>query len=249
MPDHHLHPYFRFLVEHQELLTGNSSVEEKKVEGGKDGGALSLLGSVYGTVEEEDTKEEPAKDCKTNETAGGDDEVKVTDSSGPEGSKEVSKIATEGGAASKHSLSSSDQASFVKRNPSVISVNVVERKQITTEDTNTEKHSTSEKLQSSAKLELPIVEPPVEMKRVIEKIVDFIQKNGKELEATLAAQDVKYGMFPFLRPPSLYHAYFRKVLQEAEEVLLFQAPKYTCSRFGVFSCANLNFRLTIYSVV
>uniref|UniRef100_A0A1J3DTV3 SURP motif domain-containing protein n=1 Tax=Noccaea caerulescens TaxID=107243 RepID=A0A1J3DTV3_NOCCA len=223
MPDHHLHPYFRFLVKHQELLTEKSSVEEKKVEGGKDGGALSLLGSVYGTVEDEDSKEEPAKDCKTNETAGGDDGVKVTDSSGPEGSKGVSKIATEGGAASKHSFSSSDQVSFVKRNPSVISVNVVERKQINTEDTTTEKHSTFEKLQSSAmlaqpKLELPIVEPPIEMKRVIEKIVDFIQKNGKELEATLAAQDVKYGMFPFLRPASLYHAYFRKVLQEAEEL-------------------------------
>ncbi|CAA7021151.1 unnamed protein product [Microthlaspi erraticum] len=219
MPDHHLHPYFRFLVEHQELLTGKSSVEEKKVEGGKDVGALSLLGSVYGTEEDEDTKEESAKDCKTNESAGGDDGVKVTDSNGPEGSKGVPKIATEGGAASKQN----DQASFVKRNPSVIAVNVVERKQVNTEDTTTEKHSTSEKLQSSAmlaqpKLEMPIVEPPVEMKRVIEKIVDFIQKNGKELEATLAAQDVKYGMFPFLRPASLYHAYFRKVLQEAEEL-------------------------------
>ncbi|CAH2069905.1 unnamed protein product [Thlaspi arvense] len=223
MPDHHLHPYFRFLVEHQELLTGKSSVEDKKNEGGKDGGALSLLGSVYGSVEDEDTKEESAKDCKTNESAEGDGGVKIADSNGPEGSKEAAKIATERDAASKQSLPSNGQAPFVKRNPSVSAVNVVGRKQIKTEDSATEKLLTPEKFQSSAmlaqpKLELQIVEPPVEMKRAIDKIVDFIQKNGKELEATLAAQDVKFGMFPFLRPASVYHAYYRKVLQEAEEL-------------------------------
>ncbi|CAH8389181.1 unnamed protein product [Eruca vesicaria subsp. sativa] len=213
MPDHHLHPYFRFLVEHQELLTGKSSVGDKKVEGGKDSGALSLLGSVYGTAEDEDTKEESATDGKTKDSAEGDEAY----SSGPEVSKEAAKIATVRDVSSKHSL----QASLIKRNPSVSAVNVVERKQINTEDHATEKPSTSEKLQSSTMLaqpkpELQIVEPPIEMKRAIDKIVDFIQKNGKELEATLAAQDVKYGMFPFLRPASLYHGYYRKVLQEAE---------------------------------
>lgn len=242
MPDHHLHPYFRFLVDHQELLTGNSSVEEKKNEGEKDGGALSLLGSVYGTVEDEDASEESANDYKTNESAKGDDGVKLADSNGPEGLKGAAKISTERDAASKYPLQSNDQASFIKRNPSVSALNVVQRKQINAEDNATEKLLTSDKSQSSAmlaqpKLELQIVEPNTEMKRVIDKIVDFIQKNGKELEATLVAQDVKYGMFPFLRPASLYHAYYRKVLLEAEEVLLFQAPKYSFFEFGVFSCA------------
>ncbi|KAL1216905.1 hypothetical protein V5N11_011081 [Cardamine amara subsp. amara] len=223
MPDHHLHPYFRFLVEHQELLTGKSSGKDKKHEGEKDGGALSLLGSVYGTVEDEDANEESANDSKTKESAEDDDGVKVTDSNGPEGSKGAAKIANKRDSDSKHYLSSNDQVSFVKRNPSVSAVNVVERKQIITEDNVTEKLLTSDKLQSSAmlaqpKLEQQIVEPTDEMKRVIDKIVDFIQKNGKELEATLAAQDVKFGMFPFLRPASLYHAYYRKVLQEAEEL-------------------------------
>ncbi|CAN7122250.1 unnamed protein product [Brassica rapa subsp. narinosa] len=215
MPDHHLHPYFRFLVEHQELLTGKSTVEDKNIEGGKDGGALSLLGSVYGTVEDEDTNEESARDCKTKGSAEGDE----ADSSGAEVSKEAAKIDTVRDVASKHSLLSNDQAPFIKGNPSVSAVNVVERKQIKV----SEKPLASEKLQSSTmlaqpKLELQILEPPVEMKRAIDKIVDFIQKNGKELEATLAAQDVKYGMFPFLCPASLYHGYYRKVLQEAEEL-------------------------------
>jgi hypothetical protein len=224
MPDHHLHLYFRFLVDHQELLTGKSSVEEKKNESEKDGGALSLLGSVYGTVEDEDANEESANDSKTSESAKGDDGVKVTDSNGPEGSKGAAKIA------SKHSLPLNDHASFIKRNPSVSAVNVVEKKQI-----NTEKLVTSDK--SQPKLELQIVEPTTEMKRVIDKIVDFIQKNGKELEATLVAQDVKYGMFPFLRPSSLYHAYYRKVLQEAEEVILFQVLKmFLLQIWCVFTC-------------
>ncbi|KAG7537993.1 SWAP/Surp [Arabidopsis suecica] len=223
MPDHHLHPYFRFLVDHQELLTGKSSVEEKKNESEKDGGALSLLGSVYGTVEDEDANEESANDSKTNESAQRDDSVKVSDSNGPEDSEGAAKIATERDAASKHSLPLNDQSSFIKRNPSVSAVNVVGRKQINTEYTATERPLTSDKSHSSAmlaqpKLELQIVEPTTEMKRVIDKIVDFIQKNGKELEATLVAQDVKNGMFPFLRPASVYHAYYRKVLQEAEEL-------------------------------
>ncbi|KFK27111.1 hypothetical protein AALP_AA8G335800 [Arabis alpina] len=224
MPDHHLHPYFRFLVEHQELLIGKSCVEDKKEEGEKDGGALSLLGSVYGTVEDEDTIEESsAKDSKTNESAEGDDGVMVADSSVPDGSKRTARIATERDVASKSSLKSNDKASLVRKYPSVSSVNVVERKQINAEDHDTEKLLTSDKLQSSAmpaqpKLEPQIVEPPIEMKKAIDKIVDFIQKNGKELEPTLAAQDVKYGMFPFLHPASLYHAYYRKVLQEAEEL-------------------------------
>nr|VDD21469.1 unnamed protein product [Brassica oleracea] len=218
MPDHHLHPYFRFLVEHQELLTGKSAVEDKNIEGGKDGGALSLLGSVYGTVEDEETNEESARDCKTKGSTEGDE----ADSSGPEVSKEAAKIATVRDVAFKHSLLSNDQAPFIKGNPSVSAVNVVERKQINTED----------KLQSSTmlaqpKLELQIVEPPVEMKRAIDKIVDFIQKNGKELEATLAAQDVKYGMFPFLRPASLYHGYYRKVLREAEELRSYNRGDFT----------------------
>ncbi|KAG7534290.1 SWAP/Surp superfamily [Arabidopsis thaliana x Arabidopsis arenosa] len=223
MPDHHLHPYFRFLVDHQELLSGKSSVEEKKNESEKDGGALSLLGSVYGTVEDEDANEESANDSKTNESAQRDDSVKVSDSNGPEDSEGAAKIATERDAGSKHSLPLNDQSSFIKRNPSVSAVNVVGRKQINTEYTATERALTSDKSHSSAmlaqpKLELQIVEPTTEMKRVIDKIVDFIQKNGKELEATLVAQDVKNGMFPFLRPASVYHAYYRKVLQEAEDL-------------------------------
>ncbi|KAH0859571.1 hypothetical protein HID58_087832 [Brassica napus] len=70
------------------------------------------------------------------------------DSNGPEGSREAAKIAA-----------------------------------INTVDNAAEKLLSSEKLQSSTmlaqpKLELQLVKPPIEMKRAIDKIVDFIQKNG-----------------------------------------------------------------------
>ncbi|KAL0886797.1 hypothetical protein Bca101_010780 [Brassica carinata] len=45
-----------------------------------------------------------------------------------------------------------------------------------------------------------------------------IRKNGKELEANLAAQNVKYGMFPFLRLASLYDAYYRKIDLKQEKM-------------------------------
>ncbi|KAG6530761.1 hypothetical protein ZIOFF_004519 [Zingiber officinale] len=64
MPDHHLHEYFRFLVDHPQLLNNDATSEktqdkEKLEEQNKDmlpprSGALSLLGSVYGSIEDDD---------------------------------------------------------------------------------------------------------------------------------------------------------------------------------------------------
>ncbi|KAF7140543.1 hypothetical protein RHSIM_Rhsim06G0220200 [Rhododendron simsii] len=63
MPDHYLHAYFRFLVDHQDLVqssTDGKTETEKKGNAesnqtdGVVAGALSLLGSVYGSGEDED---------------------------------------------------------------------------------------------------------------------------------------------------------------------------------------------------
>ncbi|XP_010536675.1 PREDICTED: protein suppressor of white apricot isoform X2 [Tarenaya hassleriana] len=223
MPDHRLHPYFRYLVEHQELLMGKSFEEDKKNEGGQVSGALSLLGSIYGTGEDEDIKDESAMDSKINESDEGDKDVKAAVSIGTEGLEGKTKLAAEGYAVSKHHLLVKDKVSIIKGNPSVSTVNIGDTNKTKKEDDSPEKIPTSaDKLQSSVaqtqpKFELPIVEPPADMKRVIDKIVEFILRNGREFEAILAAQDVKYGRFPFLLPASLYHAYYRKVLREAEE--------------------------------
>ena len=60
MPDNQLHPYFHFLVNHPQLLKSDIMQDEKKSDDqGNEavvatGGALSLLGSVYGTGEDDD---------------------------------------------------------------------------------------------------------------------------------------------------------------------------------------------------
>ncbi|KAK9089724.1 hypothetical protein Scep_028806 [Stephania cephalantha] len=55
------------------------------------------------------------------------------------------------------------------------------------------------------------------MKRVIEKIVEYIMKNGKEFEAVLMEQDTTNRRFPFLLASNQYHPYYLKVLRNAQE--------------------------------
>ena len=71
---------------------------------------------------------------------------------------------------------------------------------------------------SAPEVELPVLEPPSELKRVVEKIVEFILRNGKEFEAVLAEQDRKFGRFPFLLPSNQYYPYYLQVLQKTQEV-------------------------------
>jgi hypothetical protein len=55
MLDHHLHISFRFLVDHPQVLDADNKVDKKHVEKGTiRGEGLSLLGSVYGTGDDED---------------------------------------------------------------------------------------------------------------------------------------------------------------------------------------------------
>ena len=76
MPDHHLHAYFRFLVDHQELLKvdkddGSSTEDMNRTQGlDQSAGALSLLGSVYGSGEDEDGTTENTCDVEKKECEG-----------------------------------------------------------------------------------------------------------------------------------------------------------------------------------
>lgn len=60
MPDHHLHPYFRFLVDHPELVRASSERKSPAAESSANPveGALSILGATYGGEEENDGEEE-----------------------------------------------------------------------------------------------------------------------------------------------------------------------------------------------
>lgn len=206
MPDHHIHPYFRFLVDHQELLEsgGKSKEEEKEANtdyqtNGLGGGSLSLLGSIYGSAEEEDPQEEE----KIKET-----EVKLVGSSGELDEKDES--------ISKQSVPSfKEKVQALKRNRFVTTAKPGATPSLRKED-DTSGFPTAY-MDKPRACPLPIVEPPSDLKRLVEKIVEFILKNGKEFEAVLVEQDSKIGRFPFLLPSNQYHPYYLRVLEKAQE--------------------------------
>ncbi|XP_073308034.1 uncharacterized protein [Primulina huaijiensis] len=228
MPDHNLHPYFRLLVEHPELLqsehSGKSQGEVKDVYGEHHntndvGGALSLLGSAYGSGEEEDD------DCNANtEHELSQDNSNSINNFVSHGSKKMEFITDEAKnvLVSKNTTPSvKEKVLSVKKNSSISaskSGNIKGPKK----DGKSGSFATAEKTRSST-VEIPsktdpiILEPPPELKGLIEKIVEFITRNGKQFEATLIEQDIKHGRFPFLLPSNHYNSYYLKVLQTAQE--------------------------------
>lgn len=239
MPDHGLHAYFRFLVDHPELLQSDSdlntqsegtkttSIEHKEHDGV--GGALSMLGSVYGFGEDE----EPANgdDPGSRVSSAAVDSLDTSSISRPLERAESSSKAFENGEKEKdekvstHSLRSSkdkEKAPALKKNNLISASKSGSRSNMRKEDA----------FSSSAALEKikadisglgavsktgPLVEPPSELKKLIDKIVEFILRNGKQFESTLMEQDSKHGRFPFLLPSNQYHPYYLKVLQKAQE--------------------------------
>ncbi|XP_038685405.1 protein suppressor of white apricot isoform X2 [Tripterygium wilfordii] len=223
MPDHQLHPYFRFLVDHQELLKSDgdgASLEEENKAGG---GALSLLGSVYGSGEDEDGQTEDASELKRDASGGAVDTVSVTAAHEPEQRESSSSVDVTGkdDAVLKNHPPLKDKAHFIKRNRSISAVKSGSTSGMKKEGDAVGLHlSAADNIQGSGsplKVDVHILEPPSEMKRVVDKIVEFIMKNGREFEAILVQQDIEHGRFPFLLPSNQYHPYYLKVLQKSQE--------------------------------
>lgn len=231
MPDHHLHAYFRFLVDHQELLKpgvddGNSSIDKNKSQGlDQTGSALSLLGSVYGSGEDEDgtTEETPAlKRNECNEAVG---DFKISPQGTERAGSFLDAVKKNGGTSQNSIPTLKEKVPVIKRNHSFNTTKAANTAKAKTIDASDALGSLSNvvgkpvtSLPSTTKIEQPIVEPPSDLKRVIEKIVEFILKNGKEFEGVLAEQDCAHGRFPFLLSSNRYHPYYLKVLQNAQEV-------------------------------
>ncbi|XP_021687641.1 uncharacterized protein LOC110670025 isoform X2 [Hevea brasiliensis] len=230
MPDHNLHPYFRFLVDHQELLKsdidGKSIEDENKIESGDQmGGALSLLGSVYGSGEDEEGAHEDAPAFTKNdfeESVNAADNATI--SHGSEQNNPSLNAAGKDDSVSKPPFSSlKERSHVVKRNRSISTVKVGTTTGVKRDgDSTTSVSSAVDKLQpfishSLSKVEPSILEPPADLKRVVDKIVEFILRNGKEFESVLVQQDTKHGRFPFLLPTNQYHPYYLKALQKAQE--------------------------------
>ncbi|CAH9052574.1 unnamed protein product [Cuscuta epithymum] len=219
MPDHHLHPYYRFLVDHQELLHSNGDMKpqtgERKVVNEPDG-ALSLLGSVYGSGEDEDV---------SNKTTS-DEAVDAV----PNAQKEQfsALLPKQDESVLKHPFHSggldNEKTHILKKNPLVGGFNggSTSHKKPKDDHVSVSVHAALEKLKASGlgitlKTEPVALEPPSDLKKLIGKIVEFIRKNGKQFEATLIEQDNKHCRFPFLLPSNMYHPYYLKVLHGSQE--------------------------------
>ncbi|XP_015899480.3 uncharacterized protein LOC107432798 [Ziziphus jujuba] len=225
MPDHHLHAYFRYLVDHQELLKsdvdGKSTEEEKKVDSGQGGGALSLLGSVYESGEDEDGITEDTPEVKIDKPEETVDAASVSVSHKSEGKEPSGNVAARDELVSSNIYPPKEKVHVIKRNRSISTVKGGTITGIKKEgDAAANKSQTPTVQPGTSKIELPILEPPSDLKRVVEKVVEFILKNGKEFEAVLVEQDRKFGRFPFLLSSNQYHPYYLEVLQKTLEAKL-----------------------------
>ncbi|XP_030542852.1 splicing factor, suppressor of white-apricot homolog isoform X2 [Rhodamnia argentea] len=226
MPDHHLHPYFRFLVDHQELL--KSDAEEKSLEGentedgGQEdaGGALSLLGATYGSGEDEDETTELKPELEEDRPKKVNVVTELS-SDGLDCKESSTDVTGKERSIPKHPPNSSmkEKASAVKKNRSTSTVKAgaecATKKGGETLSSTASMKSSS--LPSSKKVEQPLLEPPSDVKRLVNKIVEFIVKNGEAFESVLIEQDKNNGRFPFLLPSNQYYHYYLKVLQKAQQ--------------------------------
>ncbi|KAF6173266.1 hypothetical protein GIB67_026961 [Kingdonia uniflora] len=223
MPDHHLHPYFRFLVDHPEVWNSDNGDTPKNKDNKDDfgqnktgdtaSGALSLLGSVYGSGDDDDDDgaTQVASESKKNEsgnssiTAKGEEKVSLRVLSKDDKGKVYPRVSSEKNemAMKKPIIAAKEKDILSERNHSVARVNL-------------------DKPRASSLPLLPnaeplVVEPPSHLKAAMDKIVEFVLRNGKEFEAVLIQQDSTSGKFSFLVPSNLYHAYYLKLLQKAQE--------------------------------
>ncbi|CAO2183164.1 unnamed protein product [Urochloa humidicola] len=220
MPDHDLHSYFRYLVDHPQLLKDGADAVDtskgNKVDGEhtSSGGALSLLGTAYDSGDEDEGTLLPdSKGMKPGNTMTPDGQGHVKLASTLPDNKDESTLSEAPTASVK------SKPILMKKNPmltgnSIIAAQRKDGKDTITASTTGKSENTTSGLSESKEM---ILEPPSFMKRTMEKIVEFILTNGKEFEAKLIEQDRTTGRFPFLLSSNPYHSYYLKFLQETQE--------------------------------
>ncbi|OEL36108.1 hypothetical protein BAE44_0002874 [Dichanthelium oligosanthes] len=224
MPDHNLHSYFRYLVDHPQLLKdGADAVDTNKgnkivnYEGGhaSSGGALSLLGTAYDSGDEDEGTPPPGSkgmDPGNSMTPDAQGHVKLASTIPDNKELEQNQSALSEAAAAPVK----GKPILTKKNPVLTGNSIIAAQREEAKDTitNTKSRSTNSGLSETKEM---ILEPPSFMKRAMEKIVEFILTNGKEFEAKLIEQDRTTGRFPFLLSSNPYHSYYLKFLQETQE--------------------------------
>ncbi|KAL6840496.1 hypothetical protein ACP4OV_030306 [Aristida adscensionis] len=225
MPDHHLHSYFRYLVDRPQLLKDDSDASDtnkvdKIANSGSEhtssGGALSLLGTAYDSEDDEEgTCPASSKGMDPGNSTSAD--VQGRGKSVPTISD--NKVGKVQAATAESATTVKGKPILTKKNPmltgnSIVASHREKGKDTVVASTTGKSQNSSSGLSETKEL---ILEPPSFMKRTMEKIVEFIIKNGKEFEDKLIEQDRTTGRFPFLLSSNPYRSYYLKMLQEAQE--------------------------------
>jgi hypothetical protein len=226
MPDHRLHSYFRYIVDHPQLLKdgsnadtnkGNKTVMIESEHAASSSGALSLLGAVYESGDED----EDVLPASSKSTDPGNDVLHEKGHKGCASHVQDKEVKKEQTVTEEASIADKDKPIFTKKNPSITGNSIIaahrEKMKGSMTALTTSTKSENSKLSVSDTKEV-ILEPPSFMKGTVEKIVEFILRNGKEFEEKLIAQDRMTGRFPFLLPNNPYHSYYLKILEETQEV-------------------------------
>ncbi|KAK8938300.1 hypothetical protein KSP40_PGU006561 [Platanthera guangdongensis] len=217
MPDHHLHVYFQYLVDHPQIVRSDTDSpkreEDKPNNHFSESGALSLLGSVYGTGDDDEST--LRKEIKEMEP--------LNLSSAPIDSEhgEPSSIVLGNDESGKHPFSTDAKeksTSAMKKISGNVTTIAGSRKEGNDCGHSLSAEKTHNSQEDTACLKPSILEPPSFLKRTIEKAVEFIVRNGKQFEAILVDQDRNIGRFPFLLSTNQYHSYYLQILDEAQEL-------------------------------
>ncbi|KAH0463757.1 hypothetical protein IEQ34_006543 [Dendrobium chrysotoxum] len=219
MPDHHLHAYFRYLVDHPQILkhyTDSPKLEEDKSNNhSSEVGALSLLGSVYGTGDDDDatlrTEIKETENC--NLVSDGNATVPTENGEAPR-----AFLGNEGPIKLPSSTCTKEKPLSVKKISSGNATTIAMSRKTGDGGLSLVKELAQSSHKGAADLKSSILEPPSFLKRTIEKIVEFIVRNGKQFEAILIEQDRNFGRFPFLISTNQYHSYYQKIFEEAHEM-------------------------------
>ncbi|KAF0917792.1 hypothetical protein E2562_021470 [Oryza meyeriana var. granulata] len=219
MPDHHLHSYYRYLVDHPQLLkdgvdadsnNGCKASNSESEHAASSGGALSLLGAVYESGDEDEDMLPPGPK--------GTVPVKgvVAREQGHESSTSGICCNEEAGEGQKATAAAAvavkDKSILTKKNPMITGSSIVAARREKVKDA-----MMASGISDVSDTKDVILEPPSFLKRTMEKIVEFILRNGKEFEGKLIEQDRTTGRFPFLLTSNPYHSYYVKLLKETQE--------------------------------
>ncbi|XP_020701031.1 uncharacterized protein LOC110112965 isoform X2 [Dendrobium catenatum] len=219
MPDHHLHAYFRYLVDHPQILkqyTDSPKLEEDKSNNhSSEVGALSLLGSVYGTGDDDDaTLRTEIKETENHNLASDGNATVPTEN----GEAPRAFLGNEGPIKLPSSTCTKEKPLSVKKISSGNATTIAMSRKTGDGGLSLVKELAQSSHKGTADLKSSILEPPSFLKRTIEKIVEFIVRNGKQFEAILIEQDRNFGRFPFLISTNQYYSYYQKIFEEAHEM-------------------------------